>query len=149
MHTDNDILRRGKETTEKPCHIQPCLALVRGGSHCMTMSLRCFLTTLLQLSWTESCVRTLAGPPSNHAHLVCNGCQTLLMYPGGAASVRCQRCGTISGAPPVVPDASQIVCNGCRVLLSYPRGAESVQCSVCHTVTQVGRRAAWRPTLSA
>ncbi|GAX74664.1 hypothetical protein CEUSTIGMA_g2112.t1 [Chlamydomonas eustigma] len=77
--------------------------------------------------------------PSTHSHLVCGGCQTLLMYPGGAASVRCQRCHHITNAPPPVTNSSQIVCNGCRVLLSYPRGAESVQCSVCHGVTPVPR----------
>jgi LSD1 subclass zinc finger protein len=77
--------------------------------------------------------------PAPHSHLVCGGCQTLLMYPQGAANVRCSRCQHITPAPPTAgTETAQLVCNGCRVLLSYPRGAESVQCSMCHTVTQVG-----------
>eukprot|EP00877_Chromochloris_zofingiensis_P012136 jgi/Chrzof1/7176/Cz02g13260.t1 len=79
--------------------------------------------------------------PGPHSHLVCGGCQTLLMYPQqGASNVRCSRCGHITAAPSPAAqgtDTSQIVCNGCRVLLSYPRGAQSVQCSLCHNITQV------------
>ncbi|KAL6762008.1 zinc-finger protein Lsd1 [Haematococcus lacustris] len=83
----------------------------------------------------------MQGPPQApppHSHLVCGGCQTLLMYPQGAANVRCSRCQHITPAPPTAgAETAQLVCNGCRVLLSYPRGAQSVQCSMCHTVTQV------------
>lgn len=82
----------------------------------------------------------MPGPPAPapHSHLVCGGCQTLLMYPQGAANVRCSRCTHITPAPPSLnQETTQIVCNGCRVLLSYPRGAQSVQCSMCHTITQV------------
>lgn len=83
----------------------------------------------------------LAGGPAPHSHLVCGGCQTLLMYPQGAANVRCSRCQYITPAPPTAgAETAQLLCNGCRVLLSYPRGAQSVQCSMCHTVTQVSAR---------
>lgn len=83
----------------------------------------------------------MQGPPQApqpHSHLVCGGCQTMLMYPQGAANVRCARCQHVTPAPPECDaGAAQLVCNGCRVLLSYPRGAPLVQCSMCHTVTQV------------
>ncbi|GFR43690.1 hypothetical protein Agub_g4799 [Astrephomene gubernaculifera] len=81
---------------------------------------------------------TTGGVGSNQGHLVCGGCQVLLMYPPGASNVRCSRCGHITQAPTSAgADSAQIVCNGCRVLLSYPRGAQSVQCAMCHAVTQV------------
>ncbi|EFJ50910.1 zinc-finger LSD1 protein, partial [Volvox carteri f. nagariensis] len=71
-------------------------------------------------------------------HLVCGGCQQLLIYPQGASNVRCARCDYITTAPAYTgANSAQIVCNGCRVLLSYPRNAQSVQCALCHTVTQV------------
>lgn len=77
-------------------------------------------------------------PTGNHSHIVCGGCSVLLMYPQGAANVRCSRCNHITSAPPPAgPESAQLVCNGCRMLLSYPRGANSVQCSVCQAVTQV------------
>jgi LSD1 subclass zinc finger protein len=79
----------------------------------------------------------VAGP-APHSHLVCGGCQTLLMYPQGASNVRCSRCTHITPVPvSTANEMAHIVCNGCRVLLSYPRGSQSVQCSMCHTVTQV------------
>mmetsp|Transcript_11713 Transcript_11713/g.20830 ORF Transcript_11713/g.20830 Transcript_11713/m.20830 type:complete len:200 (-) Transcript_11713:560-1159(-) len=76
--------------------------------------------------------------PAPHSHLVCGGCQTLLMYPQGAGNVRCSRCQVITPAPPTAGvESAQLLCDGCRVLLSYPRGAQSVQCSMCHVVTEV------------
>jgi len=76
--------------------------------------------------------------PGNHSYLACGECQTLLMYPTGSPSVRCQRCQHVNRAPPVA-DSLQISCRGCQVLLAYPRGAESVRCSLCSSVTQVPR----------
>lgn len=79
-------------------------------------------------------------PTGNHSHIICGGCSVLLMYPQGAANVRCSRCNHITSAPPPAvsgPESAQLVCSGCRMLLSYPRGANSVQCSVCQAITQV------------
>lgn len=89
------------------------------------------------MSVPTSYMQLPAGGPTQ-SHLVCGGCHVLLMYPQGAANVRCSRCNHITTAPVTSgADTSQIVCSGCRVLLAYPRGAQSVQCSMCHNVTQV------------
>jgi LSD1 subclass zinc finger protein len=87
------------------------------------------------------------GPPVGQSnsqrpsHLVCGGCSTLLMYPSGASSVRCQRCSYITRAPIAQPESAQIVCAGCQLLLAYPRGSNSVRCSVCTHVTSVPQHA--------
>ena len=87
---------------------------------------------------TERCHRSAPPLPcaaaATQAQIVCSGCRTLLLYPSGAANVRCARCQTITSA--VVPqpqpqqqgDFAQLCCSNaqCRVVLMYPRGAGQV-----------------------
>ncbi|MCO5587711.1 hypothetical protein L7F22_041662 [Adiantum nelumboides] len=76
-----------------------------------------------------------AAPPSgSQGQLVCSGCRTLLVYPQGAANVRCALCSTVTAVPPPGTEMAQLICGGCRTLLMYIRGATSVHCSCCHTV---------------
>lgn len=65
---------------------------------------------------------------------MCNGCRTLLVYPQGAANVRCALCSTVTAVPSSGTEMAQLICGGCRTLLMYVRGATSVHCSCCHTV---------------
>ncbi|KAK9812310.1 hypothetical protein WJX73_000892 [Symbiochloris irregularis] len=72
--------------------------------------------------------------PGASTHIVCDGCQTLLMYPQGAQNVRCARCSHITPVPIMGGNQmAQLVCTNpnCTVVLMYPRGANQVQCSVC------------------
>ena len=87
---------------------------------------------------TDCCHRSTSPSPcaaaATQAQIVCSGCRTLLLYPSGAANVRCARCQTITSA--VVPqpqpqqqgDFAQLCCSNaqCRVVLMYPRGAGQV-----------------------
>ncbi|XP_077253265.1 protein LOL2-like isoform X1 [Tasmannia lanceolata] len=69
------------------------------------------------------------------SQLVCGGCRNLLLFPSGAANVRCAICSTITSVPPEVSSATaELVCGGCRTLLMYTRGATTVRCSCCHTI---------------
>eukprot|EP00892_Ulva_mutabilis_P012272 jgi/Ulvmu1/9417/UM051_0045.1 len=90
----------------------------------------------------------------------CQGCQITLMYPQGAANVRCSQCQHITpvaaaapaamrtppaGMPPQMtqqlPSAqrAQLQCAGCQVMLMYPRGANNVQCAVCGVVSSAAQ----------
>lgn len=71
---------------------------------------------------------------SQQGQLVCSGCRTLLVYPQGAANVRCALCSTVTAVPPPGTEMAQLICGGCHTLLMYVRGATSVHCSCCHTV---------------
>lgn len=75
-----------------------------------------------------------AAPSGSQGQLVCSGCRTLLVYPQGAANVRCALCSTVTAVPPPGTEMAQLICGGCRTLLMYVRGATSVHCSCCHTV---------------
>ncbi|XP_050944463.1 vacuolar protein sorting-associated protein 2 homolog 1 isoform X3 [Cucumis melo] len=68
------------------------------------------------------------------SQLVCSGCRSILLYPGGATNVCCALCNTVTSVPPPGTDMAQLICGGCRTLLMYARGATSVRCSCCHTV---------------
>ncbi|KAG7026406.1 Vacuolar protein sorting-associated protein 2-like 2 [Cucurbita argyrosperma subsp. argyrosperma] len=68
------------------------------------------------------------------SQLVCSGCRSILLYPGGATNVCCALCNTVTSVPPPGTDMAQLICRGCRTLLMYARGATSVRCSCCHTV---------------
>ncbi|XP_023544395.1 protein LSD1-like [Cucurbita pepo subsp. pepo] len=68
------------------------------------------------------------------SQLVCSGCRSILLYPGGATNVCCALCSTVTSVPPPGTDMAQLICGGCRTLLMYARGATSVRCSCCHTV---------------
>ncbi|XP_077253267.1 protein LOL2-like isoform X2 [Tasmannia lanceolata] len=67
------------------------------------------------------------------SQLVCGGCRNLLLFPSGAANVRCAICSTITSVPP-----AHVNCGQCQTTLMYPYGAQSVKCAVCHYVTNVG-----------
>lgn len=73
-------------------------------------------------------------PSGSQGQLVCSGCRTLLVYPQGAANVRCAVCSTVTAVPPPGTEMAQLICGGCRTLLMHVRGATSVRCSCCHTV---------------
>jgi len=66
------------------------------------------------------------------SQLVCNGCRSVLLYPGGATNVCCALCNTVTPVPGT--EMAQLVCAGCRTLLMYTRAATSVRCSCCSTV---------------
>lgn len=68
------------------------------------------------------------------SQLVCSGCRSILLYPGGATNVCCALCNTVTSVPPPGTDMAQLICGGCRTLLMYAHGATSVRCSCCHTV---------------
>ena len=70
----------------------------------------------------------------HQSQIVCNGCNSWLLYPQGASNVRCVLCNHVTSVPPTGSEMAYLVCGGCRTLLSYMRGATSVQCSECSTV---------------
>ncbi|XP_023003953.1 vacuolar protein sorting-associated protein 2 homolog 2-like [Cucurbita maxima] len=75
-----------------------------------------------------------SGQAAMQSQLVCSGCRSILLYPGGATNVCCALCNTVTSVPPPGTDMAQLICRGCRTLLMYARGATSVRCSCCHTV---------------
>ncbi|CAH2078441.1 unnamed protein product [Thlaspi arvense] len=80
-------------------------------------------------------------PPHPHgmdmAHIVCGGCQTMLMYTRGANSVRCSCCQTVNLVPAHSNQVAHVNCGHCRTTLMYPYGASSVKCALCQFVTNV------------
>ncbi|KAF1875853.1 hypothetical protein Lal_00006483 [Lupinus albus] len=69
--------------------------------------------------------------------LVCSGCRSVLLYPGGSSTVCCGLCNTITSVPPPDMEISQLLCGGCRIMIMYVCGATSVRCSSCNTLTRV------------
>ncbi|KAG6581500.1 Vacuolar protein sorting-associated protein 2-like 2, partial [Cucurbita argyrosperma subsp. sororia] len=88
----------------------------------------------LNLQMLRTLKRGRIGRKAMQSQLVCSGCRSILLYPGGATNVCCALCSTVTSVPPPGTDMAQLICGGCRTLLMYARGATSVRCSCCHTV---------------
>nr|CAD1819603.1 unnamed protein product [Ananas comosus var. bracteatus] len=82
-------------------------------------------------------ITSVPPPGVETAHLICGGCRTLLMYPHGAATVRCSCCNMINNVRSA-NSVAHVNCAQCRTTLMYPYGAPSVKCAVCHYVTNTG-----------